>query len=75
MTFKEKQSARDACVRGVPFCCGGHTIQAIPFDEFSGESCCYLWEMDSECKGDIFDMCEYVNTFRGYDEYYFKMIG
>lgn len=25
--------------------------------------------------GIIFEMCEYVNGFRGHDEYYFKMLG
>lgn len=72
MKLKEKQAARDACVRGVPFHCGGHCIQPIPFDGLSGEDCCWLCEMDSECKGDIQEMCEYVNGIRGYDEFYFS---
>lgn len=72
MKTKEKQAARDACVRGVPFHCGDHCIQPIPFDGLSGEDCCWLCEMDSECKGDIQEMCEYVNGIRGYDEFYFS---
>ena len=71
MKLKEKQAARDACVRGVPFLCGGHCIYPIPYDDSSGEDCCWLCEMDSECKGDIRQMCEYVNGVRGYDEFYF----
>lgn len=74
MKLKEKQAARDACVRGVPFHCGGHCIQPIPFDGLSGENICLLCEMDSECKGDIQEMCEYVNGFRGCDEYCFKFL-
>ena len=62
MTFEEKWACREACVRGVPFFCGGHTIEPIPFDG----------EMDSECKDDIFEMCDFVNTFHGYDEFCFK---
>ena len=74
MKLKEKEAARDAAVRGVPFMCGGHCIQAIPFDDLSGKDCCFQCEMDSECKGDIFDMCEYVNGFRGHDEYSFRFV-
>ena len=73
MNVKEKQAARDACVRGVPFFCGGHTIQPIPFGYLDGSDCCYQCEMDSECKGDILEMCEYVNGFKGYDEFCFKI--
>ena len=74
MNQKEKKAARDACVRGVPFHCGGHRIQPIPFDDLNGTDCCSQCEMDSECKGDIFEMCEYVNGLKGYDEYCFKFL-
>lgn len=74
MNFEEKQAARAACIRGVPFECGGHTIQPIVFDFLSGRYCCTECEMDSECKGDIFEMCEYVNSFPGHDEYIFKFL-
>ena len=72
MNFKEKQAARDACVRGVPFLCGNHTIQPIPFDGLSGADCCCYCQMDSECRGDILEMCEYVNSIKSYDEFCFK---
>lgn len=72
MKFEDKMAAREACVRGVPFFCGGHTIVPVPFDEISEENCCYQCEMDSECKGDIFEMCDFVNTFHGRDEFSFK---
>lgn len=75
MSTEEKKSYRDASVRGVPFYCGGHTIKAIPFDDLAGSDCCYQCEMDSECKGDILEMCEFVNGIKGYDEYTFQMIG
>lgn len=74
MRYQEKKSFRDAAVRGVPFYCGGHTVLAVPFDECSGYDCCAQCEMDSECKGDIFEMCEFVNGFKGYDEYSFKFL-
>ena len=72
MTFEEKRACREACVRGVPFFCGGHTIEPIPFDELSMDDCCCQCEMDTECKDDIFEMCDFVNTFHGYDEFCFK---
>lgn len=72
MTIKEKKAARNAAVRGVPFMCGGYCIQAIPIDPLSLNDCCFQCEMDSECKGDILEMCEYVNGFKGFDEYSFK---
>ena len=46
-----------------------------PFDDLIGTDCCYQCEMDSECKGDILEMCEFVNGYKGYDEYTFQMIG
>ncbi len=75
MKEKEKKAARDACVRGVPFFCGGHSIQPVPFDDLSGTDCCYQCEMDSECKGDILEMCEYVNGIHFHDLFCFKMLG
>lgn len=74
MKFEDLQAARDACVRGVPFSCGSHTIQPIPFDDLPGADCCYQCEMDSECLGDIHEMCEYVNSFHFYDEFCFKFL-
>lgn len=72
MKEREKAAARDAAIRSLPFFCGGHTILAVPFDELNGDELCNQCEMDSECKGDIFEMCEFVNGFRGHDEYFFK---
>lgn len=74
MKYQEKKSFRDAAVRGVPFYCGGHTIRAIPLGGAIGSDCCNQCEMDSECKGDIAEMCEFVNGFKGYDEYSFKFL-
>lgn len=74
MKHEEKMAYRDAAVRGVPFFCGGHIIQAAPYDDYHCANCCDYCEMDSECNGDIFEMCEFVNGFKGYDEFYFKMI-
>lgn len=74
MKQKEKEAARDACNRGVPFMCGGHCLQPVPFDDLAGTDCCFQCEMDSECKADVYEMCEYVNTIHFYDEYCFKII-
>lgn len=74
MKLKDKVAAREAAVRGVPFTCGGHSIQACPLDQHTGYDACYVCEMDSECKGEILEMCEYVNTRFFHDEYWFKFI-
>ena len=74
MNFEEKQAARDACVRGVPFNCGGHCIRPVPFGYVDGLNLCHQCEMDSECKGDILEMCEYVNGFIGKGKYSFKFL-
>ena len=73
MTIKDKKAYRDAAVRGIPFMCGVLCIQAIPFDDLSGTDCCFQCEMDSECKGDIYEMCEFVNGFKD-DEFSFKIV-
>ena len=73
MKLIDKVKARDAAVRGVPFECGGHRVKAVPFDHLS-DNACYLCEMDSECRDDIAEMCDYVNSRRDYDEYYFKFV-
>lgn len=73
MNEREKAAARDAALRGIPFFCGGHIILAVPFDDFCGLECCNQCEMGSECKGDIHEMCDFVNG-KFYDEFFFKFV-
>lgn len=73
MKFSEKKAIRERCESGQPFWCAGHTLMPIPYDPTQNEDVCYQCEMDCLCHGDILEMCEFVNSFWGHDEYCFKI--
>lgn len=40
----------------------GDSFQAVRIDELDGFSCCQLCDLDSICRGDVFDVCCEMET-------------